>query len=69
MGVAGWLAIMMDMLALFILSFTTIFCIVFKEKSDPVMLAMLLSYMLTLTDLLNIIQHELGIAQRQMVSV
>lgn len=45
------------------------FCVLFKDQSDPVMLGMLLTYIINLTDLLLYLLYLIGQIERQMVSV
>ena len=59
----------MNFLTIFIVGFTSSFCIVYKGQTNPVLLAMLLSYIINLSDLLTVIVYMLGQTQRQMVNV
>ena len=44
-------------------------CIAFKDSSDPVMIGMLLTYILGLTDAVLYLIYEIGQMEKQMVSI
>ena len=46
-GVPLWFAIRIDLLAIMTMTVISIFCVLFRNKSNPVMLAMLLTYALS----------------------
>lgn len=54
-GVGGWIGIRCDLLALFVVGISCSFCIVFKDQVNPIMLALLLTYVITLSDLMMVI--------------
>ena len=68
-GLGAWISLRLDAISITVMALGCSFCIVFKDSSDPVMLGMLLTYILNLTDQLLYLMYLLSQIERKMVSV
>jgi len=68
-AVWSWYCIRMDLLTTLVMASGCTFCVVGKEKLDPVLLALLLRYILTLQTYCVWTLYCYGSIEQQMVSV
>lgn len=69
MGNWCWYGIRMDFLAIFLMGGASAICFAFREKEDPVLVAMTLTYIIQLESFLIGLLYSMGDLERQMVSV
>ena len=67
-GVAGWFAIKVDLIALLIMSAVSFVCVLCRSFTDPIVLSMLLSYVLTIQMTLTFALKGLMNLQSNMVN-
>ncbi|CDW87468.1 abc transporter [Stylonychia lemnae] len=68
-GIGAWISLRLDAISISVMALACSFCLVFKDSSDPVMIGMLLTYILNLTDLLLYLMYLISQIERKMVSV
>lgn len=69
MGTWCWYGIRMDLVSIVLMISATVLCVVYKEKEDPILLAMVFSYILQLQGYLINMLYFMGDLEKNMVSV
>ena len=68
-GAARWTSMRNDFVALFMMAFSSSFCIFYRDYTEPIYLAMLLVYILNIADITNSIFYFLMEFSRYIVSI
>jgi len=68
MGVWSWYAIRMDLISTLFIATSSFFCVFYRNKTDPVLLGLMIQYSLTLPNLCIYILYQIGEIERQMIS-
>ena len=69
MGTWSWFGVRMNMLSIVVMASSTVVCMIYRSKEDPVLLAMVLSYILQLQAYLTNCLFNCGDFEKSMVSV
>jgi hypothetical protein len=69
MGCWCWYAVRMDLVSITLMASATVLCVYYREKENPVLLAMVFSYILQLQGYLILLLFSLGDLEKKMVSI